>query len=99
VKTIVVGLFAAAALVGLASSAAAQPWRGGRIPPGSFRDSCRDIRVQGDVLSAVCRRRGRRAGEQWTALNIRHCVGDIANHDGNLVCRGGRPAGRPSAWW
>jgi len=39
VKTIV-GLFAAAALVGLATSAAAQP-------PGSYRDSCRDIRMQG----------------------------------------------------
>ena len=43
-KTIV-ALFAAAALVGLATPAAAQP-------PGSYRDSCRDIRMQGSVLTA-----------------------------------------------
>jgi hypothetical protein len=92
VKTIV-GLFAAAALVALSTSAAAQHGRG-RIPPGSYRESCRHISMQGDVLSALCRRaRGR--GEQWTALNIRHCVGDIGNHDGNLVCHGGRPASLP----
>ena len=91
-KTIV-GLFAAAALVGLVSSAAAQQGRG-RIPPGSYRDSCRDIRLQGDVLSALCRRvRGR--GEQRTALNIAHCVGDIGNDNGNLVCHGGWPVPPP----
>ena len=87
-KTIV-GLFAAAVLVGLASSAAAQ-----RPPPGSYRESCRDIRMQGSVLHALCRRaRGR--GEQRTALNIAHCVGDIGNNDGHLVCHGGQPASPP----
>ena len=58
-KTIV-GLFAAAALVGLATSAAAQP-------PGSYRDSCRDIRIQGSVLTALCRRAGGR-GEQLVSV-------------------------------
>ena len=82
-KTIV-GLFAAAALVGLATSAAAQP-------PGSYRDSCRDIRMQGSVLTALCRRAGGR-GEQLTALNVANCVGDIGNNNGNLVCNGGQPA-------
>ena len=100
-KTIV-GLFAAAALVGLTASAVAQHGRG-RAPPGSYRESCRDIRMEGSVLHALCRRRGR--GEQRTALNIARCVGDISNNDGNLVCRGGQPArpvspsrsaGRPS---
>jgi len=83
VKTIV-GLFAAAVLVGLATSAAAQP-------PGSYRDSCRDIRMQGSVLTALCRRAGGR-GEQLTALNVAKCVGDIGNNNGNLVCNGGQPA-------
>src|SRR5215831_1130144 len=83
VKTIV-GLFAAAALVGLATSAAAQP-------RGSYRDSCRDIRMQGSILTALCRRAGGR-GEQLTALNVANCVGDIGNNNGTLVCTGGQPA-------
>jgi CVNH domain len=84
-KTIL-GLFAAAALlVGLAAPAAAQA-----PPPGSYRESCRDIRTQGPNLTALCRtKRGR---EQVTALNVEHCVGDIGNNNGNLVCNGGRPA-------
>jgi CVNH domain len=86
VKTIV-GLFAAAALVGLATSAAAQP-------AGSYRDSCRDIRMQGSVLTALCRRAGGR-GEQRSALNVEHCVGDIGNNNGNLVCNGGQPVSPP----
>src|SRR5580693_7100701 len=86
VKTIV-GLFAAAALVGLATSATAQP-------PGSYRDSCRDIRMQGSVLTALCRRAGGR-GEQRSALNVEHCVGDIGNNNGNLVCNGGQPVSPP----
>ena len=99
----IIGLFTAATLVGLAASAVAQHGRG-RAPPGSYRESCRDIRMEGSVLHALCRRaRGR--GEQRTALNIANCVGDIGNNDGNLVCHGGQPArpvspprsaGRPS---
>jgi len=27
-----------------------------------------------------------------TALNVTHCVGDIGNNNGQLVCNGGRPA-------
>jgi hypothetical protein len=88
-KTLV-GLFAAVALVGLATSAAAQP-------PGSYRESCRDIRMQGSVLTALCRRAGGR-GEQRTALNVAHCIGDIGNNNGNLECNGGRPVSpAPSA--
>jgi CVNH domain len=84
---VILGLFAAAALLGLACSAAAQP-------PGSYRESCRDIRMRGSTLSAVCRTvRGR---EQPTALNISRCVGDIGNSNGNLVCNGGQPV-RPGA--
>ena len=54
-------------------------------------DSCRDIRMQGAVLTALCRRAGGR-GEQLTALNVANCVGDIGNNNGNLVCNGGQPA-------
>jgi hypothetical protein len=83
VKTIV-GLFAAAALAGLSVSATAQ------APPGSYRESCREIRMHGPNLTALCRTvRGR---EHLTALNVEHCAGDIGNNNGNLVCNGGRPA-------
>jgi hypothetical protein len=81
-----IGLLAVTALIGVVGSAAAQP-------PGSYRESCREIRMQGRTLSAICRTaRGR---EQLTALDISRCVGDIGNNNGNLVCNGGRPVPPP----
>jgi CVNH domain len=80
----IVGLFAAAALAGLSASAVAQA-----PPPGSYRESCRDIRMQGPNLTALCRTA--RGHERLTALDIAHCVGDIGNSNGSLVCNGGRP--------
>jgi hypothetical protein len=77
---------AALALAGLAVSAYAQA-----PPSGSYQHSCRDIRMQGTTLTAVCQRaRGR--GEQLTALNVARCVGDIGNDNGQLQCTGGQPA-------
>lgn len=60
-------------------------------PPGSYRESCRDVRMHGPTLTALCHRANGR-GEQLTALDIAHCVGDIGNNNGSLVCNGGRPA-------
>ena len=82
---IVSGLFTAA-VMGLAFGAYAQG-----LPPGSYQESCRDFRMQGGTLTAVCRRANGR-GDQLTALNVTHCVGDIGNNNGRLVCNGGRPA-------
>jgi hypothetical protein len=79
-------LFAAAALTGLAIAADAQG-----LPPGSYQQSCRDFRMQGGTLTAVCRRANGR-GDQLTALNVTHCAGDIGNNNGQLICNGGRPA-------
>ena len=61
------------------------------LPPGSYQQSCRDFRMQGGTLTAVCRRANGR-GDQLTALNVTHCVGDIGNNNGQLVCNGGQPA-------
>jgi hypothetical protein len=47
--------------------------------------------MQGRTLTAVCRRSHGR-GEQLTALNLTHCVGDIGNNNGHLICNGGQPA-------
>jgi CVNH domain len=82
----VVRLFGAIALGSLAFSAYGQG-----LPPGSYQQSCRDFRMQGSTLTAVCRRAQGR-GEQVTALNVAHCVGDIGNNNGQLVCNGGQPA-------
>jgi hypothetical protein len=83
---IVSGLLGAAVLAGLAFAANAQG-----LPPGSYQQSCRDFRMQGGTLTAVCRRANGR-GDRPTALNVTHCVGDIGNNNGQLVCNGGRPA-------
>jgi len=77
---------AVVALAGLSVSAYAQA-----PPPGSYTQSCWDIRMQGTTLTAVCRRAGGR-GEQQTALNVARCVGDIGNNNGRLQCNGGQPA-------
>jgi hypothetical protein len=82
---IVSGLFGGAALAGLAFAAYAQG-----LPPGSYQQSGRDFRMQGGTLTAVCRRANGR-GDQLTALNVAHCVGDIGNNNGQLVCNGGQP--------
>ncbi len=73
----------ALALVLLALAGAPAEARG--APPGSYLDSCRQIRVQGGALVAMCRKRSGR----WvpTSLpNVRRCVGDIGNANGRLVC-------------
>jgi hypothetical protein len=82
-------MFAAAALMALSLPALAQA-----PPPGSYRQSCWDIRMQGATLTAVCRR-AHGHGEQGTALNVARCVGDIGNNNGQLVCNGGQPVAVP----
>ena len=83
---LVIGLCEVVALVGLSFSTYAQA-----PPPGSYQQTCRDVRMQGSTLTAVCRRaKGR--GDQLTALNVAHCVGDIGNASGQLTCNGGQPA-------
>jgi hypothetical protein len=86
---LVIGLFGVAALTGMSLAAYAQA-----PPPGSYQQSCRDVRMQGSTLSAVCRRANGR-GDQVTALNVAHCVGDIGNNNGQLICNGGQPIAVP----
>jgi len=60
-------------------------------PGGDFQASCRDIRVQGDKLYAVCPNfRG-----EWERTGITYtlCRGPIMNRDGNLQCA------RNGNWW
>jgi hypothetical protein len=68
--------------------------RGGRgdedrgAPAGSYKDTCRNVHMDGDNLVAECRTRD----GDWhrTSLdNYRECRGDISNDDGRLRCRRG----------
>lgn len=83
---VVVCVLASVLLAGASLSAYGQG-----LPPGSYQQSCRDFRMQGPTLTALCRRANGR-GEQLTALNVAHCVGDIGNNNGQLICNGGQPA-------
>jgi hypothetical protein len=59
------------------------------LPTGSFTQSCRDIRVRFNVLSARCQNRD----GQWldTSLEAAYrCEGQIANVDGHLRCANSR---------
>src|SRR5689334_8361775 len=63
-------------------------------PPGSYRQTCRDIRMRGDDLRARCQDTSGRWRE--TSLDeADRCWNEIANIDGRLVCekRGTLPAG------
>jgi hypothetical protein len=55
------------------------------LPRGSYKETCRDIRVRGDYLSAKCQTMIGRWNR--TSLDdIGRCVGEIVNDDGNLRC-------------
>jgi hypothetical protein len=61
--------------------------RGGWTPPGSYRDSCRDIVVRRGMLEATC---GGDNGGRRTAIPLSSCrSGSFENINGNLQCMGG----------
>ncbi len=66
-------------------------WQGG-LPPGDYKRTCQNMRVEGDRLYANCQR----TNGSWndTSLNVNQCGGPIVNDNGNLRC-GGNGYGRP----
>jgi hypothetical protein len=67
-----------------------QPAPAQSVPPGSYRASCTDIRVEDRTLAAVCRIADGR--EQTTSLtDVNRCVGDIGNGNGAPTCGHGQP--------
>ena len=80
----------------LLALALAAPASAAKIPNGSYRQSCSNVKVRDAssnraMLTADCRdARGRYRG---TSLRYRQCRADIANIDGQLACWGG--GGRP----
>jgi hypothetical protein len=69
--------------LGLAATALA-PASAQSIPPGSYQQSCQNIRVRGDQLTARCTN----AQGTWirSTLAIGSCRGDIGNSNGQLTC-------------
>lgn len=61
------------------------------LPYGSYQQSCRDIRMNGDRLEARCQKK--EGGWRNTSMDYRGCRGAIINDDGNLRCGGG-PSGQ-----
>ena len=59
-------------------------WRGG-IPSGTYTDSCRNIQIQGDRLTAECQERD----GDWRKTSLddfQRCPSPPANDNGRLVC-------------
>jgi hypothetical protein len=62
-------------------------------PGGSYRQTCRDVRVHGSTLSAACQDQG----GNWRNTELRdfdRCGGEIQNLNGNLSCSGGNGPGQ-----
>ena len=59
--------------------------RQGWVPPGSYAETCRNIRFDDNTISAKCLTMNHR-WVKTTLTNRRECIGGIINDDGNLVC-------------
>lgn len=80
------GLFGVVGVVALAAQSSAAH---AQVPGGTYQQSCGNIQMQGNTLTAVCRTTDGRAVQ--TALGVAGCVGDIGNNNGQLQCSGGQP--------
>jgi len=71
--------------LGLAATALA-PASAQSIPPGSYQQSCQNIRVRGDQLTARCTN----GQGNWvrSTIALGSCRGDIRNSNGQLTCAG-----------
>ena len=62
-------------------------------PGGSYRQTCRDVSVNGSTLRATCQDQG----GNWRNTELRdfdRCGGEIQNLNGNLSCSGGNGYGQ-----
>jgi len=55
-----------------------------RLPPGDYKNSCRDMNVNGDILQAQCQRSD--GSWRFTSIDYDECYNDITNRNGRLVC-------------
>jgi hypothetical protein len=88
------GSFVLAGFLGSMTAASAQ-----QVPPGSYIQSCRNVRVVAGTLLAECRQPDGR----WdisAIWRVGTCVGDIDNRNGSLACNRGPlfGSGRADQW-
>lgn len=55
------------------------------LPYGSYRQTCQDIRLDGNMLKARCQKND--GGYRNTSLDYRNCQGEVVNENGYLRCR------------
>jgi hypothetical protein len=65
------------------------------VPQGSYLQSCRGARIDGDSLTALCKQDGG-PERQSALLSYARCIGDIVNADGVLQCDFGSAAAVPA---
>ncbi len=56
----------------------------GKLPPGSYKDSCKNIYKEGNVLEAECRNKN----GKWkhTSIRFKNCKNGLWNDNGKLRC-------------
>jgi hypothetical protein len=54
-------------------------------PQGSYLQTCTDVRIEGNALSATCRGTGNRK-QRSSLAGFQRCAGDIGNNNGVLQC-------------
>jgi CVNH domain len=63
-------------------------WRPGNLPGGSWRTSCKDMRMNGWVVHASCT--NNQSAWRAASFNMNNCPGwALGNRDGNLFCEAG----------
>lgn len=73
----------------------------GKLPPGTYQQTCVGIRVEGDTLIANCRDKGR-TFSLTRLVHFTNCTKGIDNQSGKLVCSKGGDLGvkfAESAWY
>jgi hypothetical protein len=59
----------------------------GGLPPGDYKQTCREMRSNGSRLDARCQKRD--GGWRDSSIDYRSCRGPIINDDGRLRCGAG----------
>ena len=77
---IIITVMAVAIVAHCSGSAQAQG-----TPQGSYLQTCTDIRIEGNALSATCRGTDNRK-QRSSLAGFQRCVGDIGNNNGVLQC-------------
>ena len=54
------------------------------LPRGSYKQTCRDLSVNGDILNAQCQNRN--GNWRWSSIDFGDCYGEVVNRNGRLVC-------------